>query len=110
MLRMPKSGRSRKIRFEFTAAADAPALFGNVRVAAGGKDLYKALNDSGRVTAEGVLLTQIQTRIRPESEPVLKKKSPTCSPRTRICDLTVEDIPTTSDRAPRTLCSVPETG
>ena len=66
-------GRSRKIRFEFTAAADAPALFGNVRVAAGGKDLYKALNDSGRVTAEGILFDTNSDRIRPESEPVLKE-------------------------------------
>ena len=66
-------GRSRKIRFQFTAAADSPALFGNFRVAAGGKDLYKALNDRGRVTAEGIFFDTNSDRIRPESTPVLEE-------------------------------------
>src|SRR3712207_8396398 len=40
--------------FFVKASQDNVALFGNVRIAAGGKDLYKALAETGRVTAEGI--------------------------------------------------------
>jgi outer membrane protein OmpA-like peptidoglycan-associated protein len=66
-------GRSNKRTFSVKASNDNPVLFGNFRVAAGGKDLYKALEESGRVTAEGIFFDTNSDRIRPESEPVLKQ-------------------------------------
>src|SRR4051812_15842195 len=50
-----KIGRSKRIRFRVTADEEGAALFANFRIAAGGKDLYRALNEEGRVTAEGIL-------------------------------------------------------
>jgi outer membrane protein OmpA-like peptidoglycan-associated protein len=66
-------GRARAIRFVVKADGDSPALFGNLRVAAGGKDLYAALAESGRVTADGILFDTNADRLRPESAPVLRE-------------------------------------
>jgi outer membrane protein OmpA-like peptidoglycan-associated protein len=66
-------GRSRTVRFRVSADEDSPFLLGNLRIAAGGKDLYAALEASGRVTAEGVLFDTNSDRLRPESAPVLKE-------------------------------------
>ena len=68
-------GRSKRLRFRVMADSDTPALIGNLRLAAGGKDLYRALNDEGRFTAEGILFDTNSDRIRPESIPVLKELS-----------------------------------
>jgi outer membrane protein OmpA-like peptidoglycan-associated protein len=64
-------GRSRAIRVKFRGEADMPTLFGNVRVAAGGRDLYRALAESGRVTADGIYFDTNSDRLRPESEAAL---------------------------------------
>ncbi|GLC24096.1 OmpA family protein [Roseisolibacter agri] len=64
-------GRSNKITFLVRASADYPVLIGNIRLAAGGKDLYKALEESGRVTAEGIFFDTNSDRLRPESDAVL---------------------------------------
>lgn len=66
-------GRSKAIRFKLMADSDTPALVGNLRIAAGGKDLYRALNEEGRFTAEGILFDTASDRIRPESETVLQE-------------------------------------
>jgi outer membrane protein OmpA-like peptidoglycan-associated protein len=66
-------GRANKIVFETMANDKHPVLVGNIRIAAGGKDLYKALEESGRVTADGVLFDTNSDRLRPESEAVLKE-------------------------------------
>lgn len=66
-------GRNRAIRFSVRASDDYPLLLGNFRIAAGGKDLYKALDESGRVTAEGIFFDTNSDRIRPESEAALKE-------------------------------------
>jgi outer membrane protein OmpA-like peptidoglycan-associated protein len=66
-------GRARKLIFMVKADEEHPALIGNLRVAAGGKDLYKALAGAGRVTAEGVLFDTNSDRLRAESAPVLKE-------------------------------------
>lgn len=66
-------GRSRVVRVGVHAGEDEPLLLGNIRIAAGGKDLYAALEASGRVTAEGVLFDTNSDRLRPESAPVLKE-------------------------------------
>ena len=63
-------GRSRAIRVKFRGEADMPTLFGNIRVAAGG-DLYRALAESGRVTADGIYFDTNSDRLRPESEAAL---------------------------------------
>ena len=64
-------GRSNKIIFYTKADATHPVLIGNIRLAAGGKDLYKALEESGRVTAEGIFFDTNSDRLRPESDAVL---------------------------------------
>jgi outer membrane protein OmpA-like peptidoglycan-associated protein len=66
-------GRWNKITFYTKADKSHPVLIGNIRVAAGGKDLYKALAETGRVTADGIFFDTNADRIRPESEPVLKQ-------------------------------------
>jgi len=66
-------GRSNKIRFEFDADDEKPVLIGNIRIAAGGKDLYKALSAEGRVTTEGIYFDTNSDKLRPESAPALKQ-------------------------------------
>jgi outer membrane protein OmpA-like peptidoglycan-associated protein len=68
-------GRSKEINFRLNAFSDAHTLIGNLRIAAGGKDLYRALNEEGRFTAEGILFDTASDRIRPESEKVLSEIS-----------------------------------
>lgn len=68
-------GRSKEVQFRLNAFSDAHALLGNLRLAAGGKDLYRALNEEGHVTAEGILFDTASDRIRPESEKVLTEIS-----------------------------------
>jgi outer membrane protein OmpA-like peptidoglycan-associated protein len=64
-------GRSNKIIIATKADQTHPVLIGNLRIAAGGKDLYKALAESGRVTAEGIFFDTNSDRLRPESDAVL---------------------------------------
>jgi OmpA-OmpF porin, OOP family len=66
-------GRSNKLTFSVSADGSHPVLIGNLRIAAGGKDLYKALAETGRVTAEGIYFDTNSDRIRPESEVALKQ-------------------------------------
>jgi OOP family OmpA-OmpF porin len=68
-----KLGRSRAIRFIVKARDDHPFLLGPIRIAAGGKDLYKALDESGRVTAEGIFFDTNSDRLRAESEAALQE-------------------------------------
>jgi outer membrane protein OmpA-like peptidoglycan-associated protein len=66
-------GRSNKIQFYTDATPDKPTLFGNFRVAAGGKKLYDALAEKGRVATQGIYFDTGSDRIRPESTPTLKE-------------------------------------
>jgi outer membrane protein OmpA-like peptidoglycan-associated protein len=66
-------GRSNKILFYVDATAGKPTLFGNFRVAAGGKKLYDALSEKGRVATQGIYFDTRSDRIRPESTPNLKE-------------------------------------
>jgi outer membrane protein OmpA-like peptidoglycan-associated protein len=66
-------GRSRVIRFNLDGDDERPVLIGPIRIAAGGKDLYKALSETGRVTTEGVHFDTNSDKIRPESAPALKE-------------------------------------
>lgn len=66
-------GRSRALRLRVNAQPDRPAMFGNIRVAAGGKELYDALAANGRVATQGILFDTGSDRIRPESTPTLQE-------------------------------------
>jgi outer membrane protein OmpA-like peptidoglycan-associated protein len=66
-------GRSNKILFYTDATAEKPTLFGNFRVAAGGKKLYDALAEKGRVATQGIYFDTGSDRIRPESTPTLEE-------------------------------------
>jgi OmpA-OmpF porin, OOP family len=52
---------------------EEPSLIGNVRIAAGGRDLYDSLAAEGRVATQGILFDTGSDRIRPESTPTLKE-------------------------------------
>jgi outer membrane protein OmpA-like peptidoglycan-associated protein len=67
-------GRSNKIFINMNGwSAEQPRMIANVRVAAGGKKLYDALAEKGRVATQGVLFDTGSDRIRPESTPTLKE-------------------------------------
>ncbi|HUH13125.1 MAG TPA: OmpA family protein [Longimicrobiales bacterium] len=66
-------GRMDKIRLLINTGYQNTVYIGNVRVAAGGKDLYDALAESGRVATQGILFDVGSDRIRPESTPTLKE-------------------------------------
>jgi outer membrane protein OmpA-like peptidoglycan-associated protein len=50
-----------------------PMLIGNIRIAAGGRDLYDELAAKGRVATQGILFATGSARIRPESTPTLSE-------------------------------------
>ncbi len=66
-------GRDRVIRIQVNAGANKPGFIGNIRVAAGGRRLYDALAESGRVATQGILFDTGSDRIRPESTPTLRE-------------------------------------
>jgi OOP family OmpA-OmpF porin len=66
-------GRSKRIDISIPGHADHPTFVGNVRVMAGGKKLYDALTESGRVATQGIYFDTGSDRIRPESTPTLKE-------------------------------------
>jgi OmpA-OmpF porin, OOP family len=66
-------GRANKILFYTDGDASKPSMFGNFRVAAGGKKLYDALAEKGRVATQGIYFDTGSDRIRPESTPTLKE-------------------------------------
>lgn len=65
--------RSNTVWFENTYFADAehPIYIGNIRIAAGGRDLYGALEKEGRVTVNDILFDTGSDQIRPSSSEVL---------------------------------------
>jgi outer membrane protein OmpA-like peptidoglycan-associated protein len=52
---------------------DKPIYIGNIRLAAGGRDLYDDLVEKGRVATRGILFDVDSDRIRPESTPTLEE-------------------------------------
>jgi outer membrane protein OmpA-like peptidoglycan-associated protein len=67
-------GRSKAISFTFRVVSpEKPGFLGNVRVAAGGWDLYDALSTKGRVATHGIFFGVGSATIRPESTPTLKE-------------------------------------
>jgi OmpA-OmpF porin, OOP family len=66
-------GRSKKILVDIPGTEDDPALVGNISIMAGGKKLYDALAEKGRVATQGIYFDTGSDRIRPESTPTLKE-------------------------------------
>lgn len=67
-------GRSRVIAFRTAGDQnEQKALFTNIRIAAGGKQIYDALLSDGRVATQGIYFDTGSERIRPESAPTLKE-------------------------------------
>lgn len=66
-------GRSNTIYFELPGREERAAMIGNVRVAAGGRKLYDALAEKGRVATQGILFATGSDQISPESTPTLKE-------------------------------------
>lgn len=67
-------GRSNKIyMFVNGWSAETPRFITNLRIAAGGKKLYDALSEKGRVATQGIYFDSGSDRIRPESTPTLKE-------------------------------------
>jgi OmpA-OmpF porin, OOP family len=64
-------GRSDRLVFTLPASTNRPSLLTNLRIAAGGRELYDALAADGRVVARGILFDTGSDRLRPESTPVL---------------------------------------
>jgi outer membrane protein OmpA-like peptidoglycan-associated protein len=65
--------RGDRITFEMWGKDDHPIYVGNIRLAAGGRDLYDDLIASGRVATQGILFDVNSDRIRPESTPTLEE-------------------------------------
>jgi len=67
-------GRSRRIRFFLNGwSAEEPRMISDLRIMAGGRELYDALNTSGRVATQGIYFDTGSDRLRPESTPTLKE-------------------------------------
>lgn len=65
--------RGDRITFEMWGRDDRPIYLGNIRLAAGGRDLYDDLIESGRAATHGILFDVNSDRIRPESTPTLEE-------------------------------------
>lgn len=69
-----KFGKSDSVRFTIALASpEKPVFIGNIRLAAGGRDLYDALAKDGHVATHGILFDVGSATIRPESTPTLEK-------------------------------------
>lgn len=66
-------GREREIRFQVRAQQGAPVLIGDVRVMAGGKELYDAIAADGRVATQGIFFATGSDVVKPESRPTLEQ-------------------------------------
>lgn len=67
------AARGNKILFFVDGSQERPALFGAFRLASGGRKLYDALAEKGRVATQGIYFDTGSDRIRPESTPTLKE-------------------------------------
>ena len=75
VLNVPNAGLERASRIQFYTDGDPtnPSLFGNFRLAAGGKKLYDAIAAEGRVATQGIYFDTGSDVIRPESTPTLRE-------------------------------------
>jgi OmpA-OmpF porin, OOP family len=68
-----KFPRTNGVQIWLKGTEDKATLLGNLRIAAGGRQLYDALQADGKVTTQGILFDTGSDRIRPESTPTLKE-------------------------------------
>jgi len=64
-------GRSNKIIFTLVGTTEQPAYLGNIRVAAGGKNMYEALETEGRFTTHDILFATGSATLDPRSTATL---------------------------------------
>ena len=64
-------GRSNRVTFLFYAEKEKPSVIANLRIAAGGKDLYRALAEDGRMTLEGLEFDTGSDKLRPSADSIL---------------------------------------
>ncbi|MBT8461545.1 MAG: OmpA family protein [Gemmatimonadetes bacterium] len=65
--------RSDRITFVLSGKPDQPIYLGQIRLAAGGRDLYDKLAAEGRVATQGILFATDSDAIQPESTPTLRE-------------------------------------
>jgi len=69
-----KLGRSNRIYVYLNGwSAEQPRMIADVRINAGGRELYDALSADGRVATQGILFDTGSDRIKPESTPTLQQ-------------------------------------
>jgi len=66
-------GRSNVVTIELAGTTDTPGFVGDVRIMAGGRALYDALSETGRVATQGIYFDTGSDRLRPESSGTLKE-------------------------------------
>lgn len=66
-------GRPSKLILNLHGWDKEPTLIGNIHVAAGGKKLYDALAETGRVATQGIYFDTGSDRLRPESSATLRE-------------------------------------
>jgi OmpA-OmpF porin, OOP family len=59
--------RSDTLEFRLRGSEDRPSFITNIRVAAGGRDLYQALSEDGRAITRGIYFDTGSAEVRPES-------------------------------------------
>lgn len=65
--------RGRRVVFTAYATEDTPFFLGNIRVMAGGRQLYDVLAEKGRVATQGIYFDTGSDRVRGESSATLKE-------------------------------------
>lgn len=65
--------RDDKLWVSVSATEEGPTYISNIRVAAGGRDLYSVLETEGRVATQGVYFATGSDQIQPESAPTLEE-------------------------------------
>ncbi|CAA9334519.1 MAG: OmpA/MotB domain protein, partial [uncultured Gemmatimonadaceae bacterium] len=69
-----KLGRSKKIHVVLNGwDAESPRMIADLRIAAGGRKLYDAIAETGRVATQGIYFDTNSDKVRPESSPTLKE-------------------------------------
>lgn len=81
--------RSDRVHFWCDGTEEDPIFIRNVRLAGGGRKLYDALAESGRVATQGIYFDTGKDVIRPESTPTLKEIAAMLSEHTDL-QLTIE--------------------
>jgi outer membrane protein OmpA-like peptidoglycan-associated protein len=65
-------GRSNRILVSVPGSTEHPGVIRSIRVAAGGRELYDAIAEHGRIATQGILFDAGRDVLRPESTPTLR--------------------------------------